>query len=306
MSRRLTGPLRWAGFFLSIAACGWVAHGVWKQHQTSILIWPNLAAVLTAAVACFVAMLCLGLGWSVLLRAMDPTTSLVQGIRAYALSQPGKYLPGNVAHFAVRHWMGRSAGLSHAQLAFASLLESTVLIATALILAGLTPPRGAAWAAWSHLPLAWIGSTAGIAVLLAAAVYNGRVRAIAHTLAYSTCALMYFVLTTFALATLLGPSASLETAMAPTALSWAAGFLVLGAPGGIGIRETVLIQMLEKSEPASLTAVVIAFRLTLMAADLSIYALAVMWPKYPSSGGTEATTRDLPPASQAAPPSLDQ
>lgn len=274
----MSGPLmrlmKWAGFVLSVVACGWVAHGLMTQYGNSTLVFPKMSALFIAAFGCFAAVIGLALGWGLLLRGLLPTVRMGYSVRAYALSLPGKYLPGNVVHFGFRHWMGLRAGLSHQQLGFATLLESMILIAVALLMVGLAPMPRITTIFGTELPTGWAGCLLGIAAFVSAWMYTKRARALVHLCAYTGCAFLYFALTTLALATLLGEPESVVSVLSPVSLSWVAGFLVVGAPGGIGIRESVLFQTLAPRSAESVPAAIIVFRLTLIAADLGICAVA--------------------------------
>jgi len=58
-------------------------------------------------------------------------------------------------------------------------------------------------------------------------------------------------------------------------LAWTAGLVVPGAPGGLGVFETVLLLRLAPQIPvASLLAVALSYRLLVTAADLLAAALA--------------------------------
>lgn len=62
---------------------------------------------------------------------------------------------------------------------------------------------------------------------------------------------------------------------AAIALSWVGGFVVVGAPGGIGVHEALLFQLLAgiAATPA-LPAIAVAVRVSLMPADRFLFALA--------------------------------
>jgi uncharacterized membrane protein YbhN (UPF0104 family) len=70
------------------------------------------------------------------------------------------------------------------------------------------------------------------------------------------------------------PQISLFQVICGFALSWVIGFVVPGAPGGVGIREATFVLLFRQSMPESVALqVIVLFRLVTIAADLILYAL---------------------------------
>ncbi len=176
------------------------------------------------------------------------------------MSQISKYLPGNVMHLASRQLLGASAGVPHAVLARSSLLELAGLASAGLLLS------------LPALPLIdggrfrWVTPAAGAAIVL---LTLGAVRMTAgaltarilgrHLLFLLTASLIFTVLLV-----LLTPVADRTlpwTAACGTyAAAWLAGFVTPGAPAGLGVREAVLVLLLENhaAEQHLLPAVVLS------------------------------------------------
>lgn len=259
---------------MAAAGCAWMAHGLLLEHRGAEARWPGWTAFGLATLACTLAACALAIGWALLLRALNPGSDTLAAMRAYALSQPAKYLPGNVAHFGARHWLGRNAGLSHAQLLWATTLESMILIGCALIGAGSDESAlPAPWLQHAPLPLA------GVLLLLAATALafhqTRRPAAIMHVLATIGCTALYFGLTCAALAWLAGDIRLAWQLLPAACLSWVAGYLVIGAPGGVGVRESVLTQMLPAvAARALVVTAAVTLRLALILGELLMFAAA--------------------------------
>ena len=191
--------------------------------------------------------------WRLVATLAPQAPPLRQTVATYAVSQYGKYLPGNVAHYALRHAWSRRYGVPHASLGLASILEAVLLLLAAL---------GATLMADSERlrTLSRLDPRVGIALLVGALVvlwialaWIRRHEAFSHLhvpplppsmLAICiACYLAFFVLCAlllFGLARVLGiADASFAMLLAAGAASWLAGFVVVGAPAGLGVREAV-------------------------------------------------------------------
>jgi hypothetical protein len=276
---------RRAGMLLALASCAYLGYVAWQAMQApdaAAIALPPLGRWLAAISACTLAMAMLALGWHFALRAAGVPSAVASAAAAYAMSQPAKYLPGNVLHFASRHMLGRTQGHGHGALVKASILEAISLIGVAMFIAGIShwQELPGISAMPSVLPGAWIITLLAVALLgVGALVRQGtRIGELGWLALHAACALSYFLLTTLAF-WLLAESAlstlSPVQLLSPIALSWVGGFVIIGAPGGIGVREALLLQFFAGSAPAAgLLAIAIVFRVSLVAADFLLFALA--------------------------------
>lgn len=287
----LARSARHVGLALALLSCAYLAVVAWQAlngPERQPIVFPAPGRWIGAWLACTLAMAVLAIGWHLALRAAGGRSLPLDAACAYASSQPAKYLPGNVVHFASRHLIGRSHGHQHAVLLSAMLLEAASLIGVALLLATIwqaplpsLPPGWATWLPWT----AALGLTAcAIATLWMlgrrAAAWRQSLRFLSL---HALCALGYFLATSAAFWLLAGaslPTVSAGELLAAVALSWVGGFVVIGAPGGIGVREALLLGMLAGGDgPAGLLVAIGAFRLTLIATDFTLFGIAWAWQR---------------------------
>ncbi|HEY6941818.1 hypothetical protein [Dokdonella sp.] len=205
------------------------------------------------ACACYAAAAALlGVGWVALVRlATGERVPFAPLYASHLRSQLAKYLPGNVFHLAYRHVAARKAGVGHAPLALALGMETALVSASAAVLSiGIVAEprvstiapwaRGLAWIAWL-LPImgAWVVSVYVRRVTRRVAMLD-VVRGTAFVFAIH---LSFMVLATFALRSLGPPGGGLSIASwcGWLALAWLLGYVMPGAPAGIGVREAALV-----------------------------------------------------------------
>ena len=239
---------RRAGTALAAVGIAWVAarllryRGELAPADIPGVVW---ACALGLAPAYAAANVLLALAWRALLHGQGTPADRVWSIRTYGVSQLSKYLPGNVMHLASRQLLGASAGVPHAVLARSSLLELAGLASAGLLLSlpalplidggrfrWVTPEAGAA------IVLLTLGAVRMTAGALTARIL-GR-----HLLFLLTASLIFTVLLV-----LLTPVADRTlpwtAACGAYAAAWLAGFVTPGAPAGLGVREAVLVLLLE-------------------------------------------------------------
>jgi hypothetical protein len=173
-----------------------------------------------------------------------------------------KYLPGNVMHLVGRNLLGSELNIPQRNIAAATFIEITFMCAVSFILAILT-----GWQTLSELIRIGINKANGVlvvavVVILAVAIIcaftvlkkklNEHLTFVAFKAALKCCAgyTAFFLILTLSFTFLLPLDfADLRTLKIPSAviISWLAGFIVIGAPGGIGIREAVLLFVLNGS-----------------------------------------------------------
>lgn len=218
-----------------------------------------LVACVLAGAAAYAAAMCLpALAWWRIVCGVSPHAPPAwPTMGTYAVSQYGKYLPGNIAHYALRHVWSRRYDIPHASLALASILEAALLVLAALALIVTAGARPAALSRLVDPRVALLGVLLGLAAL-AVVLYGIRRRRLvtrlhvpalapSMLLAASACYFVFFVasaMLVLGLARLLAfPAASVALLCAATAASWLAGFVVIGAPAGLGVREATFVAL---------------------------------------------------------------
>jgi len=291
-ARRIAGI---AGAVACVAAIGFVAaRAVDLRGQ----IGPALAQIglqrFGVGLALYVgASLLLGVNWSVLVRfANGGTLPLSPSFTAHLQSQLAKYLPGNVFHLAYRHMAARTQGVGHAALGTALALESFLLLAVAALfgLGVVADPRVRALVPWAGDVLPWLPAVAGACGVLAVLGYRrwhpraattARVAG-AFGLVLSIDA-VFFLLAALALRALGadGPALAPAAWASWLALAWICGYVTPGAPGGLGLREAVLVLGLGPVlGEATATSLALAYRLVTLASDVLVAAVGFALARY--------------------------
>ena len=175
---------------------------------------------------------------------------------SYAVSQYGRYLPGNVAHYAMRHAWNHRLGVPHASLALAAVLEAVLLLLVACGLALLADARGPGLFSFIDPQIAIAVLAAGLFALWVAlrwvrrkGIARLRVPALSTRMLLG-CILSYAGFLVLCAALLAGlavgigiESGSFFQLLAANAASWIAGFVVVGAPAGLGVREAAFVAL---------------------------------------------------------------
>jgi uncharacterized membrane protein YbhN (UPF0104 family) len=274
--------LRLLGAALAIAAGVYFlrhAMAAFGQVRTTDLSAVRLSGAGLAMLPAYLAAVPLAaMAWRRLLRAMDVAMPAAWAYGIVALTQFGKYLPGNVAHHVGRVVVARPVAGDITRLSLSLVYENllTVLAAahlTAVLVAVRPLPALERW-----LPLAWrpwllvaatLGAVAGFLLLRHAVRWILRRRGVAAALdgtfatpgarvllgCYGIAVASFLVvgLGFTAMAPLVSPGTGfpyLELTGA-FAAAWVIGLLVPGAPAGLGIREGVLLALLADVMPAA-------------------------------------------------------
>ncbi|MDR7148314.1 hypothetical protein J2W49_000242 [Hydrogenophaga palleronii] len=233
----------------------------------------NLDTAAIAAVSCLAGVLIvllIGLMWTLLLRDQGVQMPLFKALQIVAISQIGKYLPGNVGHFAGRAVLARQAGIPLGVTASTLLIETawTLAIGAGFAVAALALFVDAATArslpsvGWAELGLL----TAGLLVLpwlgiktvnrfapgLSRRVGGGKLvtapRLRTAVLVAGLMVVCFFVLGGVVALHARGlfgvASAPWVTITVLFTSAWLVGYVVPGAPGGIGVREAMMVLVL--------------------------------------------------------------
>jgi hypothetical protein len=287
---------RTAGICLTILAAAFLAHRIvalelWRQD----LDFRRLAPVFALTVPVYAAAVgLLAIAWIVLLGRVAPPAQ--SGIAWYLISQFGKYLPGNVAHLAGRHLLFASARVPTQALLGATATEaglfvcSGVAVIAALAPLSITPTLGDLLSPGSvrWLPLLPAAAVAVILVWLMRGSADRREKLAAMGIA-SLLYLAFYAVAGGILVALIqfispghGAANEWPFIVAAWSAAWLCGFAVPGAPGGLGVRESVLVLLLSPvagSETALLGA--LAHRGVSLSGDGLAALLGIAMTKWP-------------------------
>ncbi|OEO28441.1 hypothetical protein VW23_004800 [Devosia insulae DS-56] len=287
---RLRPWLKAAGILVTLVALVFVTIAVQRsfdQLQADLSKPGFLAAIAIGSFAYALLLVLLAIAWRGLLVAIDgPVVPFGAALGIYARTQVYKYLPSNVLHMVGRYVEARRAGASHQALGIAQLVEIALLTAAGgLVAVVLALPllrsqlRHYDLEQWL-LPIIVIGCTAIATCLFALVARRLEVRRLAGAILVRGAAAfglyLLFMLGSsglaWALAITLGGPASLEI-IGITAAAWLVGFLVPGAPGGLGVRDAVLIAGLTAAGVPGATAIALGHRLITTLGD-ALFAFA--------------------------------
>lgn len=252
------------GIAIGIAGLAFVAVRVWRDRdeirealESADPLW-----LVVAVGSGLAAMSLLGLNWLVIVRHAGSPAPWRRGLNWFFVGQLGKYVPGGIwpivgqAELAHRATTPRSIAYSTTALSMVATLLGAALTAA---ITGMLSPAGT-----RVLPaLLAVGLAACIAILASA-----RIRAWLHRLVdrvttrelrlpelrwfsgivarYLPVWVLFSGMNVFTVEALGGTldAPLVLTVIYATCVSWIAGFVIIGLPGGLGVREAVFISMM--------------------------------------------------------------
>ena len=304
MTKASLWPIRWrttihvAGFVLTVLACMFVLREVVAVDLVNLVAArPGpIGTVLVIGIVIYALLdLLLAATWWRLVHLLGPGgLRPTVAVAIYAVTQSYKYMPSNLLHFVGRHAAAAHAGGLHTALAGAAILEAGLLIAAAAGLAaflGADPvmrlaPQIGTW--WELLLAGAAAALIGLASLVAAVWAMARrdslplslARLLSSGLSVIVAYVAFFLACSVIVMLLLGVASGdwnrvgLLRLAGCVGLSWTLGFVVPGAPAGVGVREAVLIFTLEEVAGRDASVAVAAlYRLTTLGGDM-IFAAA--------------------------------
>jgi hypothetical protein len=217
----------------------------------------------------------LALAWQGLLGMQGAHRTRAWSVRVQGVSQLAKYVPGNVMHFASRQLLAAADGVPHGVLVRAAVYEVAGLAFAGLLLSLWALPLIGA----NLVP--WITPLGGaVLILLAPAVVWLTTGGVAARVLVSYLLFLLAVGLGFTwLLGLLAPDAARvipwPAACGAYVAAWLAGFVTPGAPAGLGVREIVLLFLLDgQAAEQDLLPAIVLCRGVAVAGDTAFFGVA--------------------------------
>jgi uncharacterized membrane protein YbhN (UPF0104 family) len=304
MGRTATLATSWLGRLLVIVSLCFIAYVFYKQRLEIAGLQFDARLVLVLTGTGFIygcAGFLLSFSWRLLLNSLneEPVPSWwCHGV--YGRTQIGKYIPGNIFHFAGRQVYAKQAGLSQLLVLGSTVYEMLLLLAASSSLAfiGLLLVRVKVHGAslyYTGTVLVPIVLTVLVAFSLAPLIARKKgvhlpLQGIGqHLNLLWPCYALYVVfflitgtLLAILVAALAGGPFSVRVFGAVITIfscSWIAGYVTPGAPGGVGVREAIIIFSLAALVgEAQATVAALLFRCITVGGDLIFYLLSLKFP----------------------------
>lgn len=248
------------GVVISIASLAFVGFSIHRSFGdlTENVASDRFVACVAAASLLYAGLVQLiGVAWHQMMAVVDkPSISFRTAIGIFNRSNVYKYLPGNVFHMVGRYTLAKTAGASHASLAFSQVAEIVLLAVSSMIVAfvfstsvifdaltrsGITERVGLIW-----LPILIAVSVIAVVVCIRVGIVKIG-RETAFTVLYALLLYLVFFFGSGLLAVVLtvniyhADTATLISVIGIASSAWLLGFVVPGAPGGLGVREAIMI-----------------------------------------------------------------
>lgn len=239
------------------------------------------------------------LAWCHMVRKIDPTAQMSISYQIYARTQIAKYLPGNVFHYIGRQvMMKEKAGVAHLTTLTATAYETMLMAGTAVALA---MSGGFFVQLPEQMKRKVLAACVVVLILGSLSIFLFRRSALLHRfvpgitaftlrdwvrfLTFPVVGYLLFYLfmgqVMYACSTLLlNPTGSWKGSGLFTAIfaaAWLIGFVTPGSPGGMGVREVVLVTGLTPlfGQAASL-AIAVVLRGISMTGDGVLYFISIV------------------------------
>lgn len=262
------GVWRWAQWILGTIILAFVARAIvrnWSELQAQPLKWELRPAYLVAAACLVWAMYALLIqAWRLMLRGWGAELPPLTAARIWMVSNLGKYVPGKVWTIAGMAMMSQRAGVPGWAATASAVMLQALAMGTGAVVVSLTGTAVlAADYPWIEpaLALLALASVAGIGLLLwppfvqrllglvgiAAPAERMPMAPILFGIVANAVAWTGYGAALWLLAAGILPDTglTLPAAIGAFTASYVAGFLFLVAPGGVGVRESVMVLMLQ-------------------------------------------------------------
>jgi glycosyltransferase 2 family protein len=280
LNRQIKFWLNAIGSLLGLAGVVFVITEIYRYAEQIALSTINandfaiLGILVVANIAANIALAC---SWWSLLKGFNIAVQWKWALKVYGLSQIAKYVPGNIFHLASRQSMGMVADLRALPLMKSTVFELITLSLSALLFGVLILPLFfTKFTIWMSLTL-FVIAMGVLSVAFYLKYSKSFIFAFSlHTLFHTISGTLFVVILTVVSKKIIifkdFPSLS-----GAYVLAWLAGFVVPGAPAGLGVREIALFFLVQNKIFASdLLLAIVLCRLVTVISDLLFFVVAVI------------------------------
>lgn len=294
----------WLRRFGAVVSALCVAFVLWKLFAVGAELRPILfkVTVLYGSVAYALVYGCLlfvlAYGWALLVKAAGRSQELrlIALTRAYGVSSIAKYVPGNVFHFVGRQWMARKQPAAQSQLLVASAIEVILHLVAALIVASvlILASRGAFSPEVSSSAKLLAGGLVALTLIVALPTSSSWLSELLGIVTGSREVRMPGISTIATVGAMCGFFFAAMAAIAAGCcqliqplngqgafigasflVAFVTGYLVPGAPGGMGVREAALLGLLGVVMPQTIAlSLALLIRFVTLVGDLVFFAIS--------------------------------
>ena len=250
-------------------------------HGTINLIQQNKAHilyfVLLSSFPFVFPLILLAFAWRIILQILEKQKLSLEVIYIYLYSSIFKYLPGNVFHYVNRQIATNKVGVKHKTLLLSNVFEASILIVIALTFSiFILQKQNFNSMNSSESIIVFLVVMMILIVLyylyrhtLVVKVFNSVV------ILYSFYLLSSGVLCYLLINYILNINISFFMCISMYSIAWVGGFVIPGAPAGIGVREGIFLYVsLGVLSPSSAIIVITTLRLISTLSEIYIYVYA--------------------------------
>lgn len=205
----------------------------------------------------------LPLAWKLILYGLDVNVTFKESYYIFGTSQIAKYLPSNVIHYVGRYILASNMGISKKKISISIIIETILLLFSALTIYA------------SIIISVWFLFINFVIIFLFIYKYYYFILSYIIYTFFTFCSGVFV----YCIIKYIGDVQTIELFLyiiAYYSVSWVAGYLIVGAPGGIGVREASFIFLLGTilAEPLLIISITI-FRVISLASELVMFVIAV-------------------------------
>lgn len=295
--KRLIRLLSWG---LALVGLWYCLYNILNGYNTLPAVSWNLQRIIKVALIfpmAFLTALPFCEAWRILLAAVDTSLSYRQSYAILGISQIGKYLPGNIFHYVGRATLAVRQGIPSSALLISVWFETLLVIIVAAVLVMSGAAIDSTLRNWAIVYLSpnsmrvmWIVLVLILGSGIGLMFWNVKLDIFRNLRGYINIALLgkvcllyllifilYGCMVKFITVVLLdaGTSFTLLQAIWRFSLCYLAGFIVPGAPAGIGVREALFtILFSEDLGSGGAAFVAMVFRVVTITTDMITFFVA--------------------------------